>query len=348
MRTAGGGARSACCARVREHACSSCPTPSLSLIRLRIRTGGCRDVPHLVRNHHRRDRRRRCAAHLAGRARLQHGERQPAGDAGHRCAAGGILSTRVVPLRACASPFSSVESNSPHPTIFTPARRLSSRAHALSPRAVVLMLFDGFYINLNNIPAWCQWVHWFSFLSYGVKAGAANQFRGLVFTCTPDEAVLGCIKTVRALLLGSRRPASGALSASARSVAVRPWPQLARAELMPVRPSARPSRAAGRRVPDSARLLRGGRVGKRRLPRHLLRGKQSHELHGAEGRGDADNTDRGAQPDSNAPAMMQLAFFPSENGEVDMDLLRLHSPASCPQSLRFLYTGMSLRELLSS
>lgn len=34
---------------------------------------------------------------------------------------------------------------------------------------VILMLFDGFYINLDNIPDWCHWVHWLSFMSYGVK-----------------------------------------------------------------------------------------------------------------------------------------------------------------------------------
>lgn len=86
---------------------------------------------------------------------------------------------------------------------------------------------DGFYINVNNIPAWCHWVHYLSFMHYGVKvcdrqanllsafprilrearrpapvplphqAASANQFRGLVFTCTPEEAEFGCIATVR-------------------------------------------------------------------------------------------------------------------------------------------------------
>lgn len=60
---------------------------------------------------------------------------------------------------------------------------------------VLLMLFNGFYVNLSNLRPWCNWVHYFSFLSYGVQAAAVNQFKGLVFTCTEEEAALGCIKT---------------------------------------------------------------------------------------------------------------------------------------------------------
>ena len=52
---------------------------------------------------------------------------------------------------------------------------------------------DGFYRNLNDIPLWVQWVSNFSFLGYGVQAVAANEFRGLQFTCAPEEAASGCI-----------------------------------------------------------------------------------------------------------------------------------------------------------
>jgi ABC-type multidrug transport system permease subunit len=65
---------------------------------------------------------------------------------------------------------------------------------------VILILFDGFYINIQNIPLWCRWASKFSFLGYGVQAAAANEFRGLTFTCTPDEAALGCIATGDAYL----------------------------------------------------------------------------------------------------------------------------------------------------
>ena len=58
---------------------------------------------------------------------------------------------------------------------------------------VILTLLDGFYRNLADIPAWCRWVSKFSFLGYGVQAVAANEFRGLAFSCTPEEAAVGCI-----------------------------------------------------------------------------------------------------------------------------------------------------------
>ena len=58
---------------------------------------------------------------------------------------------------------------------------------------VILTLLDGFYRNLKDVPPWCRWVANFSFLGYGVQAAAVNEFRGLVFTCTAEEALTGCI-----------------------------------------------------------------------------------------------------------------------------------------------------------
>ena len=58
---------------------------------------------------------------------------------------------------------------------------------------VILTLLDGFYRNLSDVPLWCRWVSSFSFLGYGVQAAAVNEFSGLVFTCTPEEARTGCI-----------------------------------------------------------------------------------------------------------------------------------------------------------
>jgi ATP-binding cassette subfamily G (WHITE) protein 2 (SNQ2) len=58
---------------------------------------------------------------------------------------------------------------------------------------VILALLDGFYRNLADLPLWCRWVSKFSFLGYGVQAAAVVEFRGLTFTCTPEEAVTGCI-----------------------------------------------------------------------------------------------------------------------------------------------------------
>ena len=37
-------------------------------------------------------------------------------------------------------------------------------------------------------------------MGYGVQAAAASEFRGLAFTCTPEEAAVGCIATGDAFL----------------------------------------------------------------------------------------------------------------------------------------------------
>ena len=65
---------------------------------------------------------------------------------------------------------------------------------------ILLTLVDGFYRNLADLPAFISWLQVFSFQSYGVKAIAANEFRGLSFTCTPQEAAVGCILTGDAYL----------------------------------------------------------------------------------------------------------------------------------------------------
>jgi ABC-type multidrug transport system permease subunit len=87
---------------------------------------------------------------------------------------------------------------------------------------VILILFDGFYINVNNIPLWCRWASKFSFLGYGVQAAAANEFRGLTFTCTPEEAALGCIATGDAYLarLGFADVSIGACIGATLAIAV--------------------------------------------------------------------------------------------------------------------------------
>jgi ABC-type multidrug transport system permease subunit len=58
---------------------------------------------------------------------------------------------------------------------------------------VILTLLDGFYRNKADLPAWCRWVSSFSFLGYGVQGIAVNEYKGLTFTCTPEEAPAGCI-----------------------------------------------------------------------------------------------------------------------------------------------------------
>ena len=68
-------------------------------------------------------------------------------------------------------------------------------SHHVGPALRVLTALRpaGFYRNLADVPLWCRWVSSFSFLGYGVQAAAVNEFRGLTFTCTEEEARTGCI-----------------------------------------------------------------------------------------------------------------------------------------------------------
>lgn len=67
---------------------------------------------------------------------------------------------------------------------------------------LILVLFDGFYVNLQNLPPWCRWIHVFSFQGYAVQAAAANEFRGRALTCTEAEIeAAGCMRTGEDFLL---------------------------------------------------------------------------------------------------------------------------------------------------
>ncbi|GJP76866.1 hypothetical protein CLOP_g7316 [Closterium sp. NIES-67] len=50
---------------------------------------------------------------------------------------------------------------------------------------VVLMLFGGFYVNLDSIPVWIRWVRYLSPIQWGFVGLAVNQFSGLTFSCSP-------------------------------------------------------------------------------------------------------------------------------------------------------------------
>ena len=62
---------------------------------------------------------------------------------------------------------------------------------------IIFMLFDGFYVNPENIPSYYRWLEGSGFLSPAVHGLAANEFRGLNFTCTEAEAELGCVANWR-------------------------------------------------------------------------------------------------------------------------------------------------------
>jgi ABC-type multidrug transport system permease subunit len=51
---------------------------------------------------------------------------------------------------------------------------------------IILMLFGGLLLNLDNIPVFLRWIQWLSLISYSYKAFAQNEFNeNLVFKCSP-------------------------------------------------------------------------------------------------------------------------------------------------------------------
>ena len=53
---------------------------------------------------------------------------------------------------------------------------------------IVLMLFDGNWINRRNIPVYYRWLADVSFLGYAVEAAVSSDFKRVDFTCT-DRAI---------------------------------------------------------------------------------------------------------------------------------------------------------------
>lgn len=62
------------------------------------------------------------------------------------------------------------------PAPLTNASLVDRRSPTLSEQLVlvIFMLFNGFYINVNNITDWCSWIRYLSFQNYGVKARAGQ------------------------------------------------------------------------------------------------------------------------------------------------------------------------------
>lgn len=63
---------------------------------------------------------------------------------------------------------------------------------------VVLILFmvcNGFFVNKNQLPDFYLWLYEVSFMRLAVEAAVVNEMKPLTFTCTPEEAKIGCIRT---------------------------------------------------------------------------------------------------------------------------------------------------------
>ncbi|KAL9647271.1 hypothetical protein ABK040_012622 [Willaertia magna] len=58
--------------------------------------------------------------------------------------------------------------------------------YALAPVVItVLMLFGGFYKNVDNMPNFLIWIYWTSPFHFGYEAFVLNEFEGVTFECPP-------------------------------------------------------------------------------------------------------------------------------------------------------------------
>lgn len=67
-------------------------------------------------------------------------------------------------------------------------------ANAIAPIIVVLMiLFGGFYINVESLPVWLRWVEYLSLMQWSFKAMCINEFATTTFTCDDVSPGQPCI-----------------------------------------------------------------------------------------------------------------------------------------------------------
>ena len=58
-------------------------------------------------------------------------------------------------------------------------------AQAFAPIVVVLMiLFGGFYINVDSLPVWLAWLQYLSIMRWAFMGLAVNEFTGATFSCS--------------------------------------------------------------------------------------------------------------------------------------------------------------------
>jgi hypothetical protein len=50
-----------------------------------------------------------------------------------------------------------------------------------------LMVFSGFFINIDSIPVWFSWIQYLSPMRYGFVALAQNELSGLDIKCEPGQ-----------------------------------------------------------------------------------------------------------------------------------------------------------------
>lgn len=69
-------------------------------------------------------------------------------------------------------------------------------ARDISPIVVVLMiLFGGFYVNVESLPMAIRWIQYLSLLRWGFVGLTVNEFRGLKFSCKGVKEGDACVET---------------------------------------------------------------------------------------------------------------------------------------------------------
>lgn len=62
----------------------------------------------------------------------------------------------------------------------------------ISPILIVLMmLFGGFFIRIENIPVYYSWFRYCSFFMWTIELTMTNEFEGVVYNCTANETLCG-------------------------------------------------------------------------------------------------------------------------------------------------------------
>ena len=52
---------------------------------------------------------------------------------------------------------------------------------------LLLMLFNGSWISLDQIPVYYKWLRYLSYIGYGSQGASVNEYKGLKFKCTQEE-----------------------------------------------------------------------------------------------------------------------------------------------------------------
>ena len=58
-----------------------------------------------------------------------------------------------------------------------------------------MILFGGFYINIESLPVWLRWVQYLSLMRFAFEGLCVNEMKDLVFSCDDIEEGGACVET---------------------------------------------------------------------------------------------------------------------------------------------------------